>query len=82
MTNSEMALRLAAIQGQAYEHFGVNSLPQDADTLDDMSEWMLDQIKKTSFADMLNEDVLEELDEGLNAHMAAACLATYLGLEY
>lgn len=77
-----MALRLAAIQGQAYEHFGVNSLPQDADTLDDMSEWMLDQIKKTSFADMLNEDVLEELDEGLNAHMAAACLATYLGVEY
>lgn len=82
MTNSEMALRLAAIQGQAYDHFSVNSLPQDADTLDDMSEWMLDQIKKTSFADMLNEDVIEVLDEGLNAHIAAACLAAYLGVEY
>ena len=82
MTNSEMALRLAAIHGAAYEHFGVDSLPQDADTLNDMSEWMLDQIKKTSFADMLNEDVIEALDEGLNAHMAAACLATYLGVEY
>lgn len=77
-----MALRLAAIQGQAYDHFGVDSLPQDADTLDDMSEWMLDQIKKTSFADILNEDVIEALDEGLNAHMAAACLAAYLGVEY
>lgn len=82
MTNNEMALRLAAIQGRAYDHFGVDSLPQDADTLDDMSEWMLDQIKKTSFADMLNEDVIEALDEGLNAHMAAACLAAYLGVEY
>lgn len=77
-----MALRLAAIQDQAYDHFSVNSLPQYADTLDDMSEWMLDQIKKTSFADMLNEDVIEVLDEGLNAHMAAACLAAYLGVEY
>ena len=82
MTNIEMAERLADIQFQAYEHFGVDSLPQDADTLNDMSEWMLDQIKKTSFADILNEDVIEALDEGLNAHMAAACLATYLGLEY
>lgn len=82
MTNKEMAARLAAIQEDAYRHFHVSSLPQDADTLNDMSEWMLDQIKKTSFADMLNEDVIEALDEGLNAHMAAACLATYLGLEY
>lgn len=82
MTNKEMAARLAAIQEDAYRRFHVSSLPQDADTLDDMSEWTLDQIKKTSFADMLNEDVLEELDEGLGAHMAAACLATYLGLEY
>ena len=77
-----MALRLAAIQGQAYDHFGVDSLPEDADTLDDMSEWITDQIKKTNFADMLNEDVIEALDEGLNAHMAAACLAAYLGVEY
>lgn len=82
MTNKEMAARLAAIQEDAYRRFHVSSLPQDADTLDDMSEWMLDQIKKVSFADMLNEDVIEALDEGLNAHMAAACLATYLGLEY
>lgn len=82
MTNKEMAARLAAIQEDAYRRFHVSSLPQDADTLNDMSEWMLDQIKKTSFADMLNEDVIEALDEGLNAHMAAACLATYLGLEY
>ena len=82
MTNSEMAERLADIQFQAYDHFGVDSLPQDADTLDDMSEWIIDQIKKTSFADMLNEDVIEALDEGLNAHMAAACLAAYLGVEY
>ena len=82
MTNKEMAARLAAIQEDAYRRFHVSSLPQDADTLNDMSEWMLDQIKKTSFADMLNENVIEALDEGLNAHMTAACLATYLGLEY
>ena len=82
MTNKEMAARLAAIQEDAYRRFHVSSLPQDADTLDDMSEWILDQIKKTSFADMLNEDVIKALDEGLGAHMAATCLATYLGLEY
>jgi hypothetical protein len=78
MTNKEMAARLAAIQEDAYMRFHVNSLPQDADTLDDMSEWTLDQIKKVSFADMLNEDVLDMLDDG---SLASACLATYLGLE-
>lgn len=78
MTNKEMAARLAAIQEDAYRRFHVNSLPQDADTLDDMSEWMLDQIKKVSFADMLNEDVLDMLDDG---SLAAASLADYLRLE-
>ena len=78
MTNKEMAARLAAIQEDSYKRFHVSSLPQDADTLDDMSEWTLDQIKKVSFADMLNEDVLDILDDG---SLAAACLADYLGLE-
>nr|DAF72910.1 MAG TPA: hypothetical protein [Caudoviricetes sp.] len=78
MTNKEMAARLAAIQEDAYKRFHVSSLPQDADTLDDMSEWTLDQIRKVSFADMLNEDVLDMLDDG---SLSAACLATYLGLE-
>ena len=78
MTNKEMAARLAAIQEDAYRRFHVSSMPQDADTLDDMSEWMLDQIKKVSFADMLNEDVLDMLEDD---SLAAACLADYLGLE-
>lgn len=78
MTNKEMTARLVAIQEDAYRHFHVSSLPQNADTLDDMSEWTLDQIKKVSFADMLNEDVLDMLNDG---SLAAACLADYLGLE-
>ena len=78
MTNKEMAARLAAIQEDAYRRFHVSSLPQDADTLDDMSEWTLDQIRKVSFADMLNEDVLDMLDDG---SLAVACLTDYLGLE-
>ena len=78
MTNKEMAARLAGVQEDAYKRFHVSSLPQDADTLDDMSEWTLDQIRKVSFADMLNEDVLDLLDDG---NLAAACLADYLGLE-
>lgn len=78
MTNKEMAARLAAIQKDAYKRFHVSSLPQDADTLDDMSEWTLDQIRKVSFADILNEDVLNLLDDG---SLAAVCLADYLGLE-
>lgn len=79
MTNKEMAARLAAIQEDAYRRFHVSSMPQDADTLDDMSEWTLDQIKKVSFADMLNEDVLDMLEDG---SLAAACLADYLELEH
>ena len=70
MTNKEMAARLAAIQEDAYRRFHTSSLPQDANTLDDM----LDQIKKVSFADMLNEDVLDMLNDGSLA-------ADYLGLE-
>lgn len=78
MTNSEMALRLAAIQGQAYDLFDVTSSRVSNEKSEEMSEWILDQIAKTSFADMLNEDVVAILDDGLNAHLVSVCLSHYL----
>lgn len=40
----DIADRLFDIQLDTYVHFGVDGLPNDADTLNDMVEWAADQL--------------------------------------
>jgi len=78
MTNREIAQRIADIQQQMYDFYGIDSLPA-ADSncanydglLKEMDAWMADQLSKTSFFDMISEDIIDMVDEEFNAHEIA-----------
>lgn len=78
MTNREIAQRIADIQRQIYDFYGINSLPaadsncaNHASLLKEMDAWMADQLSKTSFFDMISEDIIDMVDEEFNAHEIA-----------
>lgn len=67
----DIADRLLDIQLDTYVHFGVDGLPNDADTLDDMKEWAADQLRKTSWFDLIDRQAILCADEQYNAHFIA-----------
>lgn len=78
MTNQEIAQRIADIQGQMYDFYGINSLPAADNNcanhdglLKEMDAWIADQLSKTSFFDMISEDIIDMVDEEFNAHEIA-----------
>lgn len=76
----DIADRLFDIQLDTYVHFGVNGLPNDADTLNDMVEWAADQLRKTSWFDLIDRDAILCADEEYNAHFIAEVAACERGL--
>ena len=75
----DIADRLFDIQLDTYAHFGVDSLPNDADTLNDMKEWAADQLRKTSWFDLIDRDAILCADEEYNAHFIAGVAANECG---
>ena len=75
----DIADRLFDIQLDAYIHFGVDSLPNDADTLNDMVEWSADQLRKTSWFDLIDRQAILCADEQYNAHFIAEVAANECG---
>lgn len=76
----DIADRLFDIQLDTYVHFGVNGIPNDADTINDMVEWAADQLRKTSWFDLIDRDVILCADEEYNAHFIAEVAACERGL--
>lgn len=76
----DIADRLFDIQLDTYVHFGVNGLPNDADTINDMVEWAADQLRKTSWFDLIDRDAILCADEEYNAHFIAEVAACERGL--
>lgn len=78
MTNREIAERIADIQWQMYDFYGIDSLPA-ADSncanheglLKEVDAWMADQLRKSSFFEMISRDIIEMVDEEFNAHEIA-----------
>lgn len=78
MTNREIAERIADIQWQMYDFYGIDSLPA-ADSncanheglLKEMDVWMADQLRKSSFFDMISQDIIDMVDKEFNAHEIA-----------
>lgn len=78
MTNREIAERIADIQWQMYDFYGIDSLPV-ADSncakreglLKEMDAWMADQLRKSSFFEMISRDIIEMVDKEFNAHEIA-----------
>ena len=75
----DIADRLFDIQLNTYVHFGVEGLPNDADTLNDMVEWSADQLRKTSWFDLIDRQALLCADEWYNAHFIAEVAANECG---
>jgi len=75
----DIANRLFDIQLATYTHFGVNGLPNDADTLNDMTEWAADQLRKTSWFDLIDPQAILCADEQYNAHFIAEVAANECG---
>lgn len=78
MTNQEIAERIVDIQEQMYNFYGIDSLPaaesncaNHESLLEEMDEWMADQLRKTSFFDIINEDIIDMVDKQFNAHEIA-----------
>lgn len=78
MTNREIAKRIADIQWQVYDLYGIDGLPaanSDCDNheslLEEMRALMADQLYKTSFFDMINQYIINMVDEEFNAHEIA-----------
>lgn len=76
----DIADRLFDIQLDTYQHFGVNGIPNDADTINDMVEWAADQLRKTSWFDLIDRDAILCADEEYNAHFIAEVAACERGL--
>ena len=75
-----IADRLFDVQLDTYVHFGVDGLPNDADTLNDMVEWAADQLRKTSWFDLIDRQAILCADEHYNAHFIAEVAASECGL--
>lgn len=71
--------RLFGIQLDTYAHFGVDGLPNDADTLNDMAEWAADQLRKTSWFDLIDRQAILSVDKQYNAHFIAEVAANECG---
>lgn len=74
----DIANRLFDIQLNTYDHFGVDSLPNDTDTLNDMAEWAADQLRKTSWFDLIDQQAILYVDQ-YNAHFIAEVAANECG---
>lgn len=76
----DIADRLFDIQLDTYQHFRVDGIPNDADTINDMVEWAADQLRKTSWFDLIDRDAILCADEEYNAHFIAEVAACERGL--
>lgn len=75
----DIADRLFDIQLDTYARFGVNGLPNDADTLNDMVEWAADQLRRTSWFDLIDRQAILCADKQYNAHFIAEVAANECG---
>lgn len=75
----DIADKLCGIQFDTYVHFGVDGLPNDVDTLNDMVEWAADQLRKTSWFDLIDRQAIICADEQYNAHFIAEVAANACG---
>ena len=72
MTDMELAAKIEQLQCEVYERHEASSAPTTPDEYQEWQDWIADQIRKTAYADLINENVIDILDELYNAHMAAA----------
>lgn len=79
LTTTELASKVADVQFAAYERFDVMCKPLCGIKRAEMERWMEDQLRKCSFFDLIDYDVLCAADEMFNAHWVADVASRMIG---
>lgn len=72
LTRKEVAEGLGVVERVAKEFFEINGEWPQGETEDAVEEWMVDQIRKCSWADMLDETTVEMAKDSGAVHAAKA----------
>ena len=73
----EIAEKIETLQDEVYQLHDADCAPSDDAEYQEWEDWIADQIRKSTYADFITEDVIDYLDE-INAHMAASAADTIL----
>lgn len=69
--------KIEGLQEEVYELHDADCAPNDDAEYQQWEDWIADQIRKSTYADFITEDVVDYLDE-INAHMAASAAQTVM----
>lgn len=69
--------KIEGLQDEVYELHDAHCAPNDNAEYQQWENWIADQIRKSTYADFITEDVVDYLDE-INAHMAASAAQTVM----
>lgn len=69
--------KIEGLQEEVYELHDAYCAPNDNAEYQQWEDWIADQIRKSTYADFITEDVVDYLDE-INAHMAASAAQTVM----
>lgn len=72
LTRKEVAEGLGKVERAAKEFFEIDGAWPQGETEDAVEEWMVDQIRKCFWADMLDEATIEMAEDSGAAHAAKA----------
>lgn len=73
LSNASIAEKVADLQIEVYMLHDADCAPMDDAEYDEWEDWIIDQIRKSTYADYLSYDVADRLDE-MNCHMAASAV--------
>lgn len=73
----DIALKISDLQYEVYQLHDADHAPNDDAEYQEWEDWIADQIRKSTYADFITEDVVDYLDE-INAHMAASAANTVM----
>ena len=79
LTTTELASKVADVQFAAYKRFDVMCKPLCGMKRAEMEKWMEDQLRKCSFFDLIDDDVLCAADEMFNAHWVTDVASRMIG---
>ena len=77
MTDRHIAERIVGLQDEIYDLHEANSAPVRLQEYQEWENWIADQIRKSTYADMINWNVIHIIEDE-NAHMAAAAAVTVM----
>lgn len=73
LSDATVAEKVAELQEEVYALHDADCAPMDDADYQEWEDWIIDQIRKSTYADYLTEGVIDYLDD-INCHMAASAV--------